>query len=674
MADNDGVPLALRSNYIVRVKTGDKKFAGTDADVSIRLYDNKIGSPPVKLNNIFRNDFERGHTDEFKITAKVSLGPLVKIEVTRNNKGVNPDWFVDVIDIEDERTKMKYVFPLHRWVAADCAFFVAHLDTVLPQDDEHKEQRHAELAAKRKIYEYGRQHPGQPVMIKNLPKDEIFSDDFQYDFGKLTLNLIGSLIITKLINGCGDFEKIEDIKKLYGKLETIDRPLGMEHWSEDAWFGAQRVMSCNTVVIKLCTEIPRNFGVKATMVEPFLQGKTLTDALKAKKIYICDLKIMEGIPGNNHLKVCQPLALFFVNKAGDIMPIAIQLFQRKAATNPVFLPSDDKNLWLLAKMWYNVADAGHHQSLTHLALTHLKAEGIAVCAHRNLSPSHPVFRLLAPHFLHIMAINTGAVNTLLKPGGPIDSVIAIGRVGFFKLLATRAPDFRLNLEGHLLNDLKERGVDDANALPFYPYRDDALLTWNAIYKYVEQNVDLFYETNKRVLEDPELQQWAKELTASFENGGIGMKGVPGHGKFTKKEDLIEAVTCIIFKCSVRHAAANFSQYDDYAFTPNYPSHLNGDPPTDNKAKLTEKELVDALPTKSKTLETIALVKILSMKGTNHLGDFEVQYLHGERTEIIAAEFRHKLVEISKTIAERNKSRKYKYDILDPGFIPNSISI
>jgi arachidonate 5-lipoxygenase len=87
------------------------------------------------------------------------------------------------------------------------------------------------------------------------------------------------------------------------------------------------------------------------------------------------------------------------------------------------------------------------------------------------------------------------------------------------------------------------------------------------------------ENENQIQEDPELQQWAKELSASFEDGGIGMKGVPGNGKFENKEDLIEALTCIIFICSARHAAANFSQYDDYAFTANYPNHLNGDPPT-----------------------------------------------------------------------------------------------
>ena len=44
--------------------------------------------------------------------------------------------------------------------------------------------------------------------------------------------------------------------------------------------------------------------------------------------------------------------------------------------------------------------------LNRLGFTHLVAETLCVGTHRQLSPSHPLFRLLAPHFLYILAIST----------------------------------------------------------------------------------------------------------------------------------------------------------------------------------------------------------------------------------------------------------------------------
>lgn len=72
----------------------------------------------------------------------------------------------------------------------------------------------------------------------------------------------------------------------------------------------------------------------------------------------------------------------------------------------VYTPKDPANTWLVAKMFYNNAEAQHHQALTHLGYTHLLMEGVVICTHRNLSPSHPLFKLMAPHFLFLLAINT----------------------------------------------------------------------------------------------------------------------------------------------------------------------------------------------------------------------------------------------------------------------------
>ena len=107
----------------------------------------------------------------------------------------------------------------------------------------------------------------------------------------------------------------------------------------------------------------------------------------------------------------------------------------------VFTPGIDEHKWTLAKMWFNVVDSCHHQLCYHLGkftlvsvsfcylkcrclnfrkvkkgngfcflicttgLTHLAMDGVAVTVNRCLAKNHPIFRLLAPHFLYLFAIN-----------------------------------------------------------------------------------------------------------------------------------------------------------------------------------------------------------------------------------------------------------------------------
>ena len=47
-------------------------------------------------------------------------------------------------------------------------------------------------------------------------------------------------------------------------------------------------------------------------------------------------------------------------------------------------------------------------------------------------------------------------------------------------------------------------------------------------------------------------------------------------------------TSIIFISSVQHSAANFCQYDEYAFPPYYPAFISGKPPTN---KVNKNELI-----------------------------------------------------------------------------------
>ena len=85
-----------------------------------------------------------------------------------------------------------------------------------------------------------------------------------------------------------------------------------------------------------------------------------------------------------------------------------------------------------------------------------------------------------------------AVNKLVSEGGWVDKVMHIGRIGMFNIIDHNWAQWNIKENGNVPKDLKARGVDDTDALPNYHYRDDALLMWEAISKYVSEVVNGVY--------------------------------------------------------------------------------------------------------------------------------------------------------------------------------------
>jgi arachidonate 5-lipoxygenase len=242
-------------------------------------------------------------------------------------------------------------------------------------------------------------------------------------------------------------------------------------------------------------------------------------------------------------------------------------------------------------------------------------------------------------------------------------------------LSYRLEQWRIDLHGNLPKELESRGVLDPKVLPGYAYRDDAILTHKCIENYVTKVVRIYYDSPEKLKDDPELQSWTRELAAPRERGGVGINGMPNDGTINHVSDLIIICTSIISTCTIGHAASNFCQYEEYGFPPNYPAFLSGEPPID-KEERTEEDIVRVLPNKSITLDTMVVTKLLSMKGTKSLGEWEFQYQYDPSALKAEKEFREELVQISKIVQERNSQRDYiyQYPYLDPAIIPNSISI
>ncbi|CAF4137253.1 unnamed protein product, partial [Rotaria sp. Silwood2] len=105
------------TRYKITVCTGNKKGAGTDADVFITLYGNLGETTAMKLDSK-KKSFETGQKDEFAIESP-TVGEIYQILIAHNNKGSAPGWFLDRILIEDLNKNHLYEFPCNRWLAKD---------------------------------------------------------------------------------------------------------------------------------------------------------------------------------------------------------------------------------------------------------------------------------------------------------------------------------------------------------------------------------------------------------------------------------------------------------------------------------------------------------------------------------------------------------------------------
>lgn len=85
--------------YEVKVYTGDKSGAGTDANVFMILYGTNGDSGERELAKSDRtNKFERNKCDTFTVKA-VDLGELLKLKIRHDNSRAGSAWYLEKIEV-----------------------------------------------------------------------------------------------------------------------------------------------------------------------------------------------------------------------------------------------------------------------------------------------------------------------------------------------------------------------------------------------------------------------------------------------------------------------------------------------------------------------------------------------------------------------------------------------
>ncbi|XP_075875519.1 lipoxygenase homology domain-containing protein 1 [Nelusetta ayraudi] len=108
---------SMSTTYTVKIKTGEKKSAGTDANVFIVLFgeNDDTGIINLKACKYYRNKFEQGMVNEFTVEA-VDLGELEKLRIGHDNLGGSSGWFLDWVEVDAPSQGLRLRFPCGRWL------------------------------------------------------------------------------------------------------------------------------------------------------------------------------------------------------------------------------------------------------------------------------------------------------------------------------------------------------------------------------------------------------------------------------------------------------------------------------------------------------------------------------------------------------------------------------
>lgn len=98
---------AVDGQYVVTVQTGCLSDAGTDASVFINIIGSKGSSGWKQLDTRKENDFEQCNIKDYSVAVGMDLGEINCIELTHDNKGNKPGWFVEFVTINGKTFSLK---------------------------------------------------------------------------------------------------------------------------------------------------------------------------------------------------------------------------------------------------------------------------------------------------------------------------------------------------------------------------------------------------------------------------------------------------------------------------------------------------------------------------------------------------------------------------------------
>ncbi|OQV10640.1 hypothetical protein CLAIMM_14607 [Cladophialophora immunda] len=452
----------------------------------------------------------------------------------------------------------------------------------------------------------------------------------------------------------------------------------LTNYTQDLLFSMERLSLSPYQVKRLNPAADRlQFTVEDSLIVN-ISGMTLHQLFQAGRLFYADYRDQRDLtPTDRYAAACD--AFFYINQeSGDFLPLAIRT---NVGSNLVYTPRDEPTDWLLAKIMYNVNDFWFTQ-WNHLAGTHEVIQIVYLAALRTLSDEHPVLVLLNRILYEVYAIPPLANLLLFLPGTAVDQV--------FPYTGAAAQDYTTNLyknngsgrfyANYFTIDLESRGLINSNfgpPLKDFPFYDDAVTIYNAIYNFTTSFVNSYYIEDSDIVADGEIQAWVQESQGPAE--AIDFPTI------TTRSALIGVISHITHLASTAHHTVNTNELISASSTlPFHPPSLYRPPPLSKGST----NIVDFLPPLIKVQEQFSFAALFTRpffvntsRALTHMFDDPLMLSRmNNATEVAAAAFYRSMQAFSREVAARtfdpnglSQGMPFVWQALDPNVAPFSIT-
>lgn len=432
------------------------------------------------------------------------------------------------------------------------------------------------------------------------------------------------------------------------------------------------------------TEHQSNFPITNKIfrrVEGF-ENDDLDKAMSQKRVFIANYKQFEeacaagpDAPYDYGAKLYAPIALFALPKVSGKKTLKIIAIQpTQDPSSHITTPADDYWTWQKAK---NVVTtiSSFSAVIDHLG-AHMFMGRMPVGYYRCISNQHPLRSLLDPHMMSMVRNNFDGVfnevGLILQPGqdpfgnpengllsGLFDKISGIGSRHFLSETLRRASELHFIEDSTPMTRKQRRDSDYRKISDHASFDDDIAMP--IIYDWVKGYLELYYKSDSDVSNDTELQAFLSYVA----NEG-DMKGFPSSAY--SKSELIDTITRIIYWTSINHSLDRLASHMKLGAL----GYFGSLPDPTSSRKSTHQDWLNVLPPINVGLATFSGSRIfvdIPRKWYRSLGKYpEGQFQHDPRVYKQLKKFQRKIKQLDNKLTNKNKNRKWAYELRMPSFL------